>query len=115
MNSKNPKDPDASKGAVESTRPEDDADGNMASLNEQLDHRFQDSLNKSSDSGMPETGQTGEFSMEEQGVNELKKDTTETVRPRGGDADAEADSQDQDPGQTQRHLHGDEKDDPLAS
>lgn len=108
-------DPDEAKGAVEPSRPEDDAEGNVASLNEQLDHRFQNPMNKSSDAGMPGIGQTEEFSMEKEGINELRRDTLDPVRPRGGDSDAEADSQDQDPGQTQRRLHGDEKDDPLAA
>jgi len=89
MNSNAKPDPDAAKGAVEPSRPEDDAEGNVASFNKQLDHRFQDSLNKSSDSGLPGSGQTGEFSMEEQGENKLQQDTGEAVGP--GDTEADAD------------------------
>jgi hypothetical protein len=111
----NPDDPNAAKGAVEPFRPEDDADGNVASFNEQLDHRFQDPLNKSSDSGMEGTGQTAEFSMETQSENQLEQDTVDPLRPRETDADAEADMQDQGPGEIQRRNQGDQKDDPLAA
>ncbi len=83
MNSHDKQDPDAMKGTIEPDRPEDDADSNMAELNEQLDHRFQDPMNKSSDSGMPGTGQTGEYSMETEGENELSKDTGQERRSTG--------------------------------
>jgi len=115
MNSHDKQDPDAMKGTIEPDRPEDDADSNMAELNEQLDHRFQDPMNKSSDSGMPGTGQTGEYSMETEGENELSKDTGGSEPSRDKDADAEADMQDQEPGETQRKNQGDKKDDPLAA
>lgn len=108
-------DPNVSKGAVEPFRPEDDEAGNVASFHEQLDHRFQDPLNKTSDSGMPGTGQTPEYSMELQLANELNKDTGDPVRPRDADADAEADEQDQEPGISQRTNHGDQEEDPLAA
>jgi hypothetical protein len=98
MNNNNPHaDPDMTLGAVEPSRPEEDADGNVASPNEQLDHRFQDAMNKSSDSGLPGTGQTSEFSMEQHGENELQKDTADPVS-RDKDSDAETNS---DPGETQ--------------
>jgi hypothetical protein len=84
MNSKANPDPDAAKGAVESSRPEDDSDGNVAPFAEQLDHRFQDSLNKASDSGMSESGQTPEFSMEPQEENQLQQDTADPIKPDSG-------------------------------
>jgi hypothetical protein len=99
MNSQNNQDPDAKKGTVEPDRPEDDADSNMAELNEQLDHRFQDPMNKSSDSGMPGTGQTGEYSMEKEGEDELNRDT-------GSEPSLEKDA-----GRNQ----GGKKDDPLVA
>jgi hypothetical protein len=80
-------DPDAAKGAVGPDRPEDDSQGNVAGFKEQLDHRYQDPLNKASDSGLPGTGQTPEFSMEQKSGNELQQDTGET-------APAEADTLD---------------------
>jgi hypothetical protein len=81
-------DPDADKGAVEPSRPEDNKDGNVASFNEQLDHRFQDPLNKSSDSGLPGSGQTAEYSMEHQEENELNKDMDDHSARNDKDADA---------------------------
>jgi len=115
MNSNSNSNPDVAKGAIESDRPEDDADGNVAGFREQLDHRFQDPLNKSSDAGMPGTGQTEEFSMEEQGENELRQDTNDTARPRGPNVDSEANTQDQTPGNTQKRNQGDKDEDPLAA
>ncbi len=109
------RDPDADKGAIEPSRPENDRDSNVAEFAEQLDHRFQDPLNKSSDSGMPESGQTAEFSMETQGKDELKQDINDPARPQDEDANAEADTQDQDPGESQRNNHADKEDDPLAA
>jgi hypothetical protein len=107
---KNP-DPDYGKGAVESSRPEDNADGNVASFNEQLDHRFQNSLNKSSDSGMSENGQTEEFSMEEHGENELNRDEASARLPLDAESNADAET----PGATQRKKQNDKKDDPQAA
>ena len=60
-------------GAVEQDRPEQKT--NVAPLEEQLDHRYQDPLNKSNDSGLPGRGQTPEFTGEEQVNNQLDKDT----------------------------------------
>lgn len=47
----------------------------MAPLSEQLDHQFQDPLNKSNDSGLPGHGQTEEFTGETHVENDLNKDT----------------------------------------
>jgi hypothetical protein len=60
-------------GAVEQDRPEQDT--NVAPLSEQLDHQFQDPLNKSNDSGLPGHGQTEEFTGETHVENDLNKDT----------------------------------------
>ena len=108
-------DPDAAKGAVEPSRPQDDTVGNVAPFKEQLDHRFQDPMNQSSDSGMPGVGQTPEFSMERQEENQLLTDMGKPVRPRDMDADADpADTQDQGPGEMQHQNQGD-REDPLAA
>jgi hypothetical protein len=60
-------------GAVEQDRPEQKT--NVAPLEEQLDHRYQDPLNKNNDSGLPGHGQTPEFTGEKQVNNQLDKDT----------------------------------------
>lgn len=60
-------------GAVEQDRP--DQKTNVAPLKEQLDHQYQDPLNKQSDSGLAERGQNPEFAGESQGRNELDQDT----------------------------------------
>jgi hypothetical protein len=60
-------------GAVEQDRPEQET--NVAPMQEQLDHRFQDPLNKTQDSGLPGQGQTPEFTGETEVNNELEKDT----------------------------------------
>jgi hypothetical protein len=60
-------------GAVEQDRPEQKT--NVAPLEEQLDHRYQDPLNKTNDSGLPGHGQTPEFTGEEQVNNQLDDDT----------------------------------------
>lgn len=60
-------------GAVEQDRP--DQETNVAPMREQLDHRWQDPLNKQNDSGLPERGRNPEFTGEPEGVNELEKDT----------------------------------------
>ncbi len=64
-------------GAVEQDRP--DQETNVAPLEEQLDHRFQDPLNKANDSGLPGQGQTPEFTGEEQVSNQLNKDTNASM------------------------------------
>jgi hypothetical protein len=108
MNFNSKDDPDAAKGAVEPYRSEDDSEGNVAPLKEQLDHRFQNSLNKSSDSGMPGAGQTPEYSMERQEENKLQQDTNNPAVPRDKHAAAEPSKQDQ------AHRKGSGKEDPLA-
>ena len=60
------------KGAVEQDRPEQNS--NTAPLDAQLDHRYQDPLNKAHDSDLPEPGQNPEFTGESQGRNELAQD-----------------------------------------
>ena len=60
-------------GAVEQDRPEQNT--NVAPLESQLDHRYQDPLNKQNDSGLSERGQNPEYSGERQGRNELNQDT----------------------------------------
>jgi hypothetical protein len=60
-------------GAVEQDRPEQTT--NVAPLDAQLDHRYQDPLNKQNDSGLAEKGQNPEFTGETQGRDELNQDT----------------------------------------
>ncbi len=60
-------------GAVEQDRPEQHT--NVAPLDAQLDHRYQDPLNKQSDSGSPERGQNPEFTGEREGRDDLNQDT----------------------------------------
>lgn len=60
-------------GAVEQDRPGQKT--NVAPLDQQLDHRNQDPLNKASDSGMPGKGQTPEFTGGKESKNQLDKDT----------------------------------------
>lgn len=95
MNSNSKPDPDAAKGAVEPYRSEDDNEGNVAPLTEQLDHRFQNPLNKSSDSGMPGAGQTPEYSMERQEENKLQQDTNNPAVPRDKHSPVELSKPDQ--------------------
>lgn len=68
------------KGAVEQDRPEQST--NTAPLDAQLDHRYQDPLNKSHDSDVPEPGQNPEFTGESQGRNELDQDTNAKLPKR---------------------------------
>lgn len=66
-------------GAVEQDRPEQPT--NVAPLNAQMDHQFQDPLVKSNDTDYPEPGQNPEFSGELQGRNELERDTNSNPEP----------------------------------
>jgi hypothetical protein len=122
-------------GAVEQDRPEQKT--NVAPLDEQLDHRYQDPLNKASDSGMSGRGQTPEFTGENESNNQLDKDTNVELAPdsakklehssnamnkmdRSGapdsdDADPVDDEINQDPGEEQKENQGDRKDDDLAA
>src|SRR5512133_1258507 len=89
-------------GAVEQDRPEQET--NVAPLDEQLDHRNQDPLIKSSDSGLPGQGQTPEFTGEKEVKNELEKDTNSEPpkSKRGPDGDRPESETDQDPGERQK-------------
>ncbi|HEU5399733.1 MAG TPA: hypothetical protein VFU86_00170 [Terriglobales bacterium] len=78
-------------GAVEQDKPEQET--NVASFEAQLDHTFQDSLNKASDSGMPNRGQTPEFTGEKQEGNELERDTNAHLPNRVEDEIKQADQQ----------------------
>ena len=119
-------------GAVEQDRPGQKT--NVAPLSEQLDHQYQDPLNKASDSGMAGTGQTPEFTGEEQVSNQLDKDTnaesTEAVKQeltKRSNAMDKMDTEDkrevedvseetnQDPGEQQKENQGGKKDDDLAA
>jgi hypothetical protein len=82
-------DNDAGKGAVEQDRPEQQT--NMAPMNEQLDHRDQDVLNKMNDTDFPERGQSPEHSGQPQGRNDFNSDTQmgercQTGSDKGSDA-----------------------------
>lgn len=102
-------------GAVEQDRPEQPT--NVAPLEAQLDHRFQDPLNKQNDSGLPETGQNPEFTGESQGKDELNQDTR--IEPGSNredpDGNAEGILNDQDPGERQKENQNKTKDDDLAA
>ena len=116
-------------GAVEQDRPEQDT--NVAPLDAQLDHRYQDPLNKQSDSGGPEPGQNPEFTGESQGRDELNQDTNAKLSGKGqGQADTNIESgsnrrdpdgnsegvlNDQDPGERQKENQNNKKDDDLAA
>jgi hypothetical protein len=118
-------------GAVEQDRPGQKT--NVASMNEQLDHRDQDPLNKASDSGMGGTGQTPEFTGEDESKNQLDRDTgalTEDSKkkleltsnamnrmdtPPKQDVEEDTSEVDQDPGERQKENQNDKKDDDLAA
>ncbi len=121
-------------GAVEQDRPEQKT--NVAPLEEQLDHRYQDPLNKNSDSGLPGRGQTPEFTGEEQVNNQLDKDTNagsseavnqeltrrsnamdkmDTSDDRPLERDDFEDETNQDPGEQQKENQNEKKDDDLAA
>jgi len=112
-------DNDAGKGAVEQDSPEQET--NVAPLEEQLDHRDQDVLNKMNDSDFPQAGQHGEHSGEPQGKNDFDEDTKagEKCGPpesrRDPDGNAEGELEDMDPGQKQKRNQGGKKDDDLAA
>jgi hypothetical protein len=107
---KSQKDNDVEKGAVEQNAPGDE--NNTSPLSAQLDHQYQDPLNKMSDSDFPEPGQNEEHSGEPQGRNQLRRDTG--FGPQSGE-NPEGKLQDQDPGQRQRRNQNDRKDDDLAA
>jgi len=96
-------------GAVEQDRPEQDT--NVAPLEAQLDHTYQDPLNKANDSGMANRGQTPEFTGEKQERNELEQDTNALPDK---DKDVE-EVVDQDPGERQKENQNERKDDDLAA
>lgn len=109
------RDEDNKKGAVEQDSPEQKT--NVAPLSEQLDHQYQDSLNKMSDTDFPEPGQNEEHSGSEQGGNQLDRDTagnTETCDDPDG-TNPEGIVQDQDPGHRQKQNQNKKKDDDLAA
>lgn len=120
MNSSNRETAFQHTGAVEQDRPEQES--NVAPMDVQLDHRYQDPLNKSNDSGLPETGQNPEFTGELQGRNELNQDTNAKVPKKSPDTtqkdiglDPEGATQDQDPGMHQKENQNRNEDDPLAA
>jgi hypothetical protein len=121
-------------GAVEQDRPGQKT--NVASMNEQLDHRDQDPLNKASDSGMGGTGQTPEFTGGQESKNQLGRDTgalTEDSKKKLADTsnamnrmdtppkrdvndnDRDDEEVDQDPGERQKENQNEKKDDDLAA
>ena len=89
-------------GAVEQDSPEQKT--NVAPFDAQLDHRYQNPLNKQSDSGMSAKGQNPEHSGEREGKDELDQDT-----------DADGEERDADPGQRQKQNQGERQDDDLAA
>ncbi len=96
-------------GAVEQDRPGQKT--NVAPLDAQLDHTYQDPLNKANDSGMANRGQTPEFTGEKQEGNELEQDTTANVQKDREDVEVV----DQDPGERQKENQNEKKDDDLAA
>lgn len=78
-------------GAVEQDRPEQQT--NVAPLEAQLDHTYQDPLNKANDSGMVNRGQTPEFTGERQEVNDLERDTDAKLPNRVEEEIKQADQQ----------------------
>lgn len=96
MDTKANRDEDDKKGAVEQDRPGQKT--NVAPLSEQLDHQYQDPLNKMSDSDYPEPGQNEEHSGEPQGRNQLDRDTRAKTKlqrdPDGNSPDGSVETQD---------------------
>jgi hypothetical protein len=78
-------------GAVEQDRPEQET--NVAPLNAQLNHTYQDPLNKANDSGLNNRGQTPEFTGEKQEGNQLERDTNAQLPNRVEDEIRNADQQ----------------------
>jgi len=78
-------------GAVEQDRPEQQT--NVAPLEAQLDHTYQDPLNKANDSGMANRGQTPEFTGEKQEVNDLERDMNTKLPNRVEEEIKQADQQ----------------------
>jgi hypothetical protein len=87
------RDPDAGKGAVE------DRDHSNTSLAGQNPHRTDDPMVKANDTDFPEPGNNPEHSGE----------------PRDSEFSPQREQVNQDPGQRQKQMHNDEKDDPLAA
>jgi len=103
-------------GAVEQDRPKQKT--NVAPLDEQLDHRNQDPLIKSSDSGLAGQGQTPEFTGEREVKNELDKDTNSGPpkdQRSGLDEEHPESETDQDPGERQKENQNEKSDDDLAA
>ncbi len=106
-------------GAVEQDRPEQKT--NVAPMTEQLDHTWQDPLNKVSDSGMPYQGQTPEFTGEKQEGNDLERDTDAKLPEEKQDRDEDIfrsegeEIVDQDPGERQKKNQNQKSDDDLAA
>ena len=96
-------DPDRAKGATE---PEDHHHDGNTGLADQLGHRDQDPMLKSSNSDFPESGQNEEHTGEPHTRDELNRDTE--VNPEGV-------TQDPDPGCRQKENQNKGKDDPLAA
>lgn len=96
-------------GALEQDRPEQKT--NVAPLDAQLDHTYQDPLNKANDSGMANRGQAPEFTGEKQEGNELDKDTNANTEKDREDEEVV----DQDPGERQKENQNEKKDDDLAA
>ena len=104
------------KGAVEQDRP--GQPDNMASFNEQIDHRDQQSMKKGKDTDFPEPGNSPEYSMQkEDPMNQprTKDDNDPALHPNNDpDGNAEARLNDQDPGERQKQNQNDKKDDDLS-
>lgn len=95
-------DEDSGKGAVEQDRPNQKTN---VSFRDQLGHRDQNPLIKSSDSDYPEHGQNEEHTGEPANRNQLDADSG---------CNPEGETQDQDPGARQKENQNKSKDDPLA-
>ena len=111
-------DNDISKGAVEQNAR--GQENNTSPLSSQLDHQYQDPLNKMSDSDFPEPGQNEEHTGEPHERNQLDRDTSSDVAPDLHRRDPDANNpegiiQDQDPGERQKRNQNKKKDDDLAA
>jgi hypothetical protein len=108
-------DDDAGKGAVEQDRPEQKTNVNFS---EQMGHRTENKLVKSSDTDFPEPGENVEHSGE---LEELMASNDDRIQQNPDDqrkqqrVNPEAELQDQDPGERQKENQNQKKDDDLAA
>src|SRR4051794_22496146 len=108
------KDADASKGAVEQDKPEQQ---DNTSLSGQLPHRPENKLIDGNDTDFPEPGENPEHSGEPMEISMEQKNekAREQEANRNKEENPEGQTQDQDPGQRQKQNQSDKKDDDLAA